>query len=469
MRRIADWLKGLLGLGALAVLTVVLVLLFRPAGEGEPVAQQQSPIGTPPPPKISSPTPTKESPFVSPLPTPTRWNWEPTATAMARITPTPFTLPTPTPIGGLTTPTPALGPPPPTMAPPKAFRAESLEVADVRFVDFHAHFEFVGWSPDGTHILVEPHDPKHWKLHQRISGKSTLLLGLWMMKTDGTEQRQVAEWAARSVAWSPDGKHIAYSAPAKEEGTEGEVYVADVETFKSRKVADSDFIGWIDIYWLPSGELTFVKGGHVFAVQLDGTGIRQLNDIYIRPETPENLVPGCYEISPNGQKIAWIPGESTRELWIANLDGSQRILASDNSLRTAGARTIAWSPDSRYLAFTVYNSRGPTGGDLWVVNADGSDPHPVATTERPWEALTFPIWSPDGQVIGLTRGASSMEDSLWAVNRDGTNLRPLGSERVGVVSFPYWSPTGTQIAYTRQYWEPSGAPNAAVITLKQKP
>lgn len=458
MRRIADWLKGLLGLGALAVLTVVLVLLFRPAGEGEPVAQQQSPIGTPSP-------PAKESPFVSPLPTPTRWNWEPTATAMARITPTPFTLPTPTPFGGPTTPTPAVGPPPPTMVPPKAFRAENLEVADVRFVDFDARFEFVGWSPDGTHILVRLRDPKHWKLHQRVPGMSSLLLSLLTMKPDGTERRQVAEWAADSVAWSPDGKYIAYSVPTKEEGTEGEVYVADVETLKSWKVADSDFTGSPEIYWLPGGELTFVKGGHIFAVQPDGTGIHQLNDIYIAPETPKQLMPGLYNISPDGQRIAWTPG-GKRELWISDLAGLHAKLITDKCY--APTRT-AWSPDGKYLAFSADGRYEPVSSDLWIVDADGSDPHPIATAEREWEELITPTWSPDSQALAFVRGIGGMDSSLWVVNRDGSGLRPLGSERVGVVYFPYWSPTGTQIAYTRHYWEPSGAPNAAIITLKQKP
>ena len=456
------WLKGLLGLGALAVLTVVLVLLFRPAGEGEPVAQQQSPIGTPVP-------PAQESPFVSPLPTPTRWNWEPTATAMARITPTPFTLPTPTPIGGLTTPTPASGPPPPTMVPPKAFRAENLEVADVRFVDFDARFEFVGWSPDGTHILVRLRDPKHWKLHQRVPGMSSLLLSLWTMKPDGTERRQVAEWAADSVAWSSDGKYIAYLVPAEDEGTEGEVYVTDVETLKSWKVTNSDFTGSPEIYWLPSGELTFVKGGHIFAVRPDGTGIRQLNDIYIRSETPEQLMSGIYWISPDGRKMAWVPGEKAGELWIANLDGSQPTLVTDKCNETAVPQGIAWSPNSAYLAFTVFGRYTPVSGDLWVVNVDGSDPHPIATAEREWEELITPTWSPDSQVLAFVRGIGGMDTSLWVVNRDGTGLHPLGGERVGVVYFPYWSPTGTQIAYTRHYWEPSGAPNAAIITLQQKP
>ena len=62
-----------------------------------------------------------------------------------------------------------------------------------------------------------------------------------------------------------------------------------------------------------------------------------------------------------------------------------------------------------------------------------------------------------------------MDLSLWVVNRDGTALRRLGGKELGVVSTPWWSPTGTQVAYDRQRWEPSGLPNAAIITLKQEP
>ena len=457
MKKLGSILKTAISLLVLVALALGAVWLLGVAHQGAPTAELSSPLATP-----TSPGKVTTSP---PTATPTRENWAATATVWARITPSPFPIPPATPIGGLTPPTPAVGPPPPTMAPPKAFRAEYLEVADVRFVDFYAHFEFVGWSPDGTHILVEPHDPEHWKLHQRVPGMNSLLLGLWTMKADGTERRQVAEWATDSVTWSPDEKYIAYSVPAKEEGTEGEVYVADVETLKSWKVADSDFTPSLDIYWLPNGELTFLKDGHIFAVQADGKSIRQLNDIYIAPNTPKQLAPGLYKISPDGQRIAWTPG-GKRELWISDLAGLHAKLITDKCY--APTRTT-WSPDGKYLAFSADGRYGPVSSDLWVADADGSHPHPVATAEREWDFLAQPAWSPDGQVIAFARGAGSMDLSLWVVNRDGTALRRLGGKELGVVSTPWWSPTGTQVAYDRQRWEPSGLPNAAIITLKQEP
>jgi len=354
------------------------------------------------------------------------------------------------------------------MVPSKAFRTENLEVADLRFVDFDARFEFVDWSPDGAHILAAVADPEQSRWHWRMPASGLFLRDLWIMRTDGTEQQQVANWVG-SATWSPSGKHVAYSVPAKDEGIEGEICIIEVDSLKSWKVTDSDFIGVPDVYWLPNGDLTFVKGGHIFAVQLDGKGIHQLNDIYVAPITPEQPVPGVYEISPDGRKIAWIPGKSPTELWIADLDGSQSKMVTDNCYRAAGPQGIMWSPDSQQLAFTVFNGHGSLGGDLWVVSADGSDPYSVATTNKDWEALALPTWSPDGQAIAFTRGVDSTELSLWMVNRDGSGLCPLAEERTGTVLFPQWSPTGTQIAYTRDRWEPSGRPNAVIITLKQKP
>jgi len=358
------------------------------------------------------------------------------------------------------------------MVSPKAFRAEDLEVADVRFIDYYARLRFRGWSPDGKYVLVQTNKVDYLLIRMgevEVGGASypqgvwSEIGDLWFMSVDGAERHKVTELIG-SATWSPDGQYIAYTTPANDEGTEGTVYVADIKTLKAWKIADCDFIPWISVFWLPSNELTFVRDGHIFAIQLDGSGVRKLNNISLAPPKSSSP-PGQYQISPNGQKIAWIPGDKLEQIWVADLDGTDATLVTDKRYPSFD---LAWSPNSKYLVFPILNGHGPLGGDLWIVSADGSESRPVAITEREDESLMEPTWSPDSQVIVFTRGASPLDNSLWEVNLDGTGLRRLGGDQVSNLSHPRWSPTGSQIGYSQEYWEPSGRPNAAVITLQSK-
>ena len=117
---------------------------------------------------------------------------------------------------------------------------------------------------------------------------------------------------------------------------------------------------------------------------------------------------------------------------------------------------IAWSPDSRSLAYACPSGLGlaPGPSRIFVIRADGTGrrelPTGVAT------ALS-PTWSPDGTQIafatarvpyGRTRRDTRdpftiIRSSVYAVNLDGSHRRLLATEATA----PNWSPTGDTIAY----------------------
>jgi Tol biopolymer transport system component len=272
------------------------------------------------------------------------------------------------------------------------------------------------------------------------------------MNADGTNPRKIADWGG-TVTWSPDGHHVAYIAPVNKEGIEGKLYVVDIDRLESREIATCDIGRPFDLFWLSTDEITYRQNGVIHAVKSDGSQTRQLNKIFssnpvVGPsgETLPPMFQGYYRISPDSKKIAYLKTGLPPTLWISNLDGTNAFQVKGRIYTSAN--TVAWSPDSSRLAYSVYNDKGRLGTDLWVANADGTDFHCVAKPEYEDVQFVDPVWSPDSKVIAFThRVYSDTEyESVWVVNADTTNSHLL----IDVAFAPQWSAMGNEIAVLRR-------------------
>jgi TolB protein len=104
---------------------------------------------------------------------------------------------------------------------------------------------------------------------------------------------------------------------------------------------------------------------------------------------------------------------------------------------------IAWSPDGKYLAATVF--AGNWGSDIHM------EIIPVKDGQRrrllpPSSFYDFhPVWSPDGTRIAFFSNRSGNLD-VWTVNSDGTNLTQLTTSPADDL-YSVWSPDGEKIAF----------------------
>jgi dipeptidyl aminopeptidase/acylaminoacyl peptidase len=129
------------------------------------------------------------------------------------------------------------------------------------------------------------------------------------------------------------------------------------------------------------------------------------------------------------------------------------------AVRTLGCgfpEGVAWSPDSRSLAYACPQGLGLSPGPsrIFVIGADGSGRRLVPTGVR---TALWPSWSPDGRQIAFAtarvpraRTRSDTNDpyvivrsSVYSVDLDGSHRRLLASEATA----PSWSPDGSTIAY----------------------
>jgi Tol biopolymer transport system component/DNA-binding winged helix-turn-helix (wHTH) protein len=149
-------------------------------------------------------------------------------------------------------------------------------------------------------------------------------------------------------------------------------------------------------------------------------------EVYVRPtsgsavDTPltsdggHNVQPSW---SPDGTAIAFHSIKRGGIWVVAAQGGVPRQVAPSGS-------KPAWSPDSQQIAFqsdehadVSPNGFGAmSGSTLWLVDAGGGQPRQITRSDRPAGGHAAPTWSPDGRFIAFTVFDAGAEIGLWMLN-----------------------------------------------------
>jgi len=154
--------------------------------------------------------------------------------------------------------------------------------------------------------------------------------------------------------------------------------------------------------------------------------------------------------SPDGARLAFY-GESYLSfgcgLYIARADGSEAQRISDRCGYSSGSDRPAWSPDGTRLAFSPRNTGNSDQDTIYVVNADGSDLRPLFSFS-PVRHVANPTWSPDGTQLAFEAWELSNSSYVYVMNADGSGAHSLRNTAGGWS--PAWSPDGSQLAFGRR-------------------
>ena len=155
-----------------------------------------------------------------------------------------------------------------------------------------------------------------------------------------------------------------------------------------------------------------------------------------------------FDISPDGQWIAFSNSGLQEDLYVARIDGTNLRQVTNDPERD---RAPTWTPDGRQLLF--YSTRtGTAGYEIWRVNLDGSGL--TKMTDKVAESLWFPRMSPDGTKIA-------------AIGFENSYIIPAGSipARTGDV-IPH--PPGSPDRFAPGSWSPDSRHLAGVLVRSDR-
>lgn len=160
-------------------------------------------------------------------------------------------------------------------------------------------------------------------------------------------------------------------------------------------------------------------------------------------------------ISPDGSRIVYStcqyesrftrkPGDpihAAYEIATINIDGSERHRVTDSP---ALDHFPVWSPDGSSIAqvFSADDIFLEENGLLFLRFVDESK-RLVQLTRPMGVALYPPVWSPDGKYIAFTVYGESSERVIYTIEASGAGLTRLGK----TTTLPTWSPDGRVLAF----------------------
>ena len=247
---------------------------------------------------------------------------------------------------------------------------------------------------------------------------------IWMLELPSQQQTQVTsgEGDKRYPSWESAGS-IAYCTSNQRcfrAGLNGQ----------GRELLLGDLWPMKDVAWSSDGRrLAFARfrtdlidSANLWVAGADGTERRMI--------THEPGIQQHPAWSPDGQWIAYSAGQGygTYEIYVVRADGAERRRLTQNQAHEFGP---AWSPNGHQIAFS-----SDVSGDyeIWVLDADGSNLRQL--TQSPG-LDTDPAWSPDGQAIAFVTNRSGTLQ-IWLMNPDGTDPRPLVQQAGQPVCDPAW-------------------------------
>lgn len=183
----------------------------------------------------------------------------------------------------------------------------------------------------------------------------------------------------------------------------------------------------------PPGHIYFVRDGHPWRINPDGSGEIQLADFTVNsPPQP----------SPDGSFVALV---SDKDLYVVPSGGGtpQKLATGE----MAEDQRLGWTPDGKMVGYVTLDPATAGNEQAWAASIKGGDPVAITTINQAVSGIgpeyqRAVLWSHDGDWVLVAGANNPMRLLHWSLSNqspgDGRDI-PGGE--------PDWSPDGRWILY----------------------
>ena len=269
---------------------------------------------------------------------------------------------------------------------------------------------------------------------------------IWITTLDGERNRQLTQTSGRVVDFfvSPDGELIIYC--VKNDSGGSDLYRIDRNGENNTNLVTCGEGRCEQVAWSADGKT--IAYSHISSTNSGNNSI-QFTDA--KDGTPQEIAGGTINgafpvISPDGKWLAYY-GSSDHSIHIRNLESGSEVQVASKV-----ASTSVWSASSDILFFI-----DEVTGDLFPqtrlfqFHLGTSRVEPFLADQTAGYDAALPEWSSDGEWVafGLKSIASQAGRQIYIVRSDGTDMLAITSEESAAHSAYHWSPDGQQLVFQR--------------------
>jgi len=288
-------------------------------------------------------------------------------------------------------------------------------------------------SPDGQWVA--------YTLSRTDTTADKRITDLWMVSWDGTQDIELTynvESTSSSPRWSPDGKYLSFEAdrPGKAKGTQ--VWILDRRGGEARQLTEVK--GHLGAYaWSPDGKKLLLT------IKADDEPDKKDDK---KEEKPKPIVIDRYHFKQDVQ--GYLTGTNRNLLYLYDIDAKKLEKLTNDSAHDE--MNAVWSPDGTKVAYVSNHDPDwdrTINTDVFVVNA-APNSAPTQLTDFKGEDGGRIAWSPDSKWVAYTQGSDPKYEEynlnqLAIVGANGTAPRILTAKLDRGVSSPHFSPDGKTI------------------------